>query len=113
MSVIPNVPISISNIHFDKAKVASDHVEFVKDVVVGNGDAKTNSKPAWVLHDHPVENERPLRVIVIGAGFSGIYLGIRIPEKIKNCELVIYERNAALGGTWYVQYVTARWSLDY
>jgi ribulose 1,5-bisphosphate synthetase/thiazole synthase len=40
-------------------------------------------------------------VIVIGAGYSGIYCGIRIPEKLRNVELVIYEKNAGVGGTWY------------
>ncbi|KAI4853485.1 FAD/NAD(P)-binding domain-containing protein [Aureobasidium sp. EXF-8845] len=59
------------------------------------------------VHDDPripdtlVENQRPLKVIVIGAGYSGIYHGIRIPERIRNCELVIYEKNAGVGGTWY------------
>jgi cation diffusion facilitator CzcD-associated flavoprotein CzcO len=47
------------------------------------------------------ENFRPLRVIVIGAGYSGIYCGIRIPEKLRNVELVIYEKNEGVGGTWY------------
>jgi len=36
------------------------------------------------LPDHTVENFRPLRVICIGAGFSGIYMGIRIPELLRN-----------------------------
>ena len=52
------------------------------------------------MHDAVVENFRPIKVIVIGAGYSGIYHGIRIPERIKNCELVIYDKNAGVGGTW-------------
>ncbi|OQV06632.1 hypothetical protein CLAIMM_11174 [Cladophialophora immunda] len=51
--------------------------------------------------DTPIENFRPLRVIVIGAGFSGIYMGIRIPEWLRNIDLTIYEKNPAVGGTWY------------
>lgn len=42
-----------------------------------------------------------MKVIVIGAGWSGIYCGIRIPERLRNVELVIYEKNAGVGGTWY------------
>ena len=42
-----------------------------------------------------------MRVIVIGAGFSGIYLGIRIPEWLRNIDLTIYEKNDGAGGTWY------------
>lgn len=53
------------------------------------------------LNDHPVENFRPLRVIVIGAGFSGIYMGIRIPQLLRNIDLTIYEKNQGVGGTWW------------
>ncbi|RKL12922.1 hypothetical protein BFJ70_g16055 [Fusarium oxysporum] len=48
-----------------------------------------------------VENFRPLKVIIIGAGFSGIYCGIRIPERLRNVNLTIYEKNAGVGGTWF------------
>ncbi|KAF2154184.1 FAD/NAD(P)-binding domain-containing protein [Myriangium duriaei CBS 260.36] len=58
-------------------------------------------QPSFDLHDEPIENFRPIKVIVIGAGYSGVYCGIRIPEKIRNCELVIYEKNAGVGGAWY------------
>lgn len=54
-----------------------------------------------VLKETPVENLRPMRVIVIGAGYSGIYCGIRIPQKLRNVELCIYDKNAGVGGTWY------------
>lgn len=52
------------------------------------------------LYKGVVENVRKLKVIVIGAGYSGIYHGVRIPERIKNCKLTIYEKNDAVGGTW-------------
>jgi hypothetical protein len=53
------------------------------------------------IKDVVIENFRPMSVIVIGAGFSGIYLGIRIPERLRNVKLTIYEKNAGPGGTWY------------
>jgi hypothetical protein len=31
----------------------------------------------FTLKDVPVENQRPMKVIIIGAGFSGIYTSIR------------------------------------
>ena len=55
-----------------------------------------------VLKDKlPVDHARSLRVIVIGAGFSGIYAGIRISQRLKNVSLTIYEKDAENGGTWY------------
>lgn len=53
------------------------------------------------IKDTPVENFRKMRVVVIGAGFSGIYLGVRIPQRLRNVELAIYEKNNDVGGTWY------------
>jgi len=82
MSAIPNLPIDTPGIH---AKTTT------------NG----HTRSPFRLNDIPVENLRPLKVIVIGAGYSGIYAGIRIPEKLRNVELVIYEKNAGAGGTWY------------
>lgn len=62
---------------------------------------ETRAETPWLLHDTPIENQRPMKVIVIGAGYSGVYLGIRIPERLRNCELVIYEKNSGVGGTWW------------
>ena len=53
------------------------------------------------LKEEPVENFRPLRVICIGAGYSGIYMAIRIPEWLRNVDLTVYDKNADIGGTWY------------
>ena len=73
------------------------------------------------LGDFAVDEYRPIRVIVIGAGFSGILAGIRydaiisyvvdqmqtaqvctrFPQKIPNVEMAIYEKSADVGGTWY------------
>lgn len=64
-----------------------------------NGNTTTSPPPP--LKSTSVQNFRPLRVIVIGAGFSGIYLGIRIPEWLRNVDLCIYEKNDGVGGTWW------------
>ena len=108
MSAIPNVPESVLNINDSNPDSAQQHLQNNKDAVA-NGDTlgvngeKTNGEKdetTWQLHDAPVENQRPLKVIVIGAGYSGIYLGIRLPERLKNVDLVIYEKNPGSGGTW-------------
>lgn len=53
------------------------------------------------LNDVPIENFRPFKVIVIGAGFSGINCAIRIPERLRNVDLTVYEKNSDVGGTWW------------
>lgn len=54
--------------------------------------------PLW---NHRVDDYRPMKVICIGAGFSGIVAGIRMPEHIPNLDFTIYEKNPDVGGTWY------------
>ncbi|KAF2652919.1 cyclohexanone monooxygenase [Lophiostoma macrostomum CBS 122681] len=45
-------------------------------------------------------HERPIRVIHIGAGISGICLAKFLPEKLNNATLVCYDKNNDIGGTW-------------
>lgn len=53
------------------------------------------------LSRRAVDNLRPIKVIVLGTGMSGIIAGIFFPRQIENLELTIYDKNADLGGTWY------------
>lgn len=82
MSAIPNLPSDTPGLDSQ---------------IVANGIGRSSFK----IKDTPIENLRPLKVIVIGAGYSGIYCGIRIPERLKNVELAIYEKNAGVGGAWW------------
>jgi len=53
------------------------------------------------LYSHCIDDHRRIKVICIGAGFSGILAGIRFPQRIANLDLTIYEKNPEVGGTWY------------
>ena len=46
------------------------------------------------LEAHGVDEVRSLRVVVIGAGLSGILAGILLPVKVPKIDLTIYEKNA-------------------
>jgi cation diffusion facilitator CzcD-associated flavoprotein CzcO len=41
------------------------------------------------------------KVAVVGAGLSGITAGVLLPVKVPGIKLVIFEKNADVGGTWY------------
>lgn len=43
---------------------------------------------------------RKLRIISIGTGLSGIMNAYHIQKMCENVELVLYEKNSDLGGTW-------------
>lgn len=51
--------------------------------------------------DRCIDDARPIKVICIGAGMSGIAVGALFPQFIPNLELVIYEKNTEVGGTWF------------
>ncbi|KAI1438324.1 flavin-binding monooxygenase [Xylaria sp. CBS 124048] len=57
--------------------------------------------PSFTLKDAPLDGHSRIKVRVVGAGLSGIYLGIRISQRLRNVDLQIYDRNAGLGGTWW------------
>lgn len=64
---------------------------------------KEPSQPAakTVIEQRSVDEGRPLRVVVIGAGISGIIACIRFVQRIPNVDLCIYDKNADIGGTWF------------
>ncbi|KAF9270874.1 FAD/NAD-binding domain-containing protein [Marasmius fiardii PR-910] len=48
-----------------------------------------------------IDEPRPMKVVVIGAGYSGIVAGIRFRQRVSNLNLTIYDANAGVGGTWF------------
>ncbi|ETS84424.1 sterigmatocystin biosynthesis monooxygenase stcW [Pestalotiopsis fici W106-1] len=46
-------------------------------------------------------NNRPLRVIMIGAGVSGIMMGYKMQKECPDVDFKIYEKNETIGGTWF------------
>ena len=56
---------------------------------------------ASIISNRSVDTVRPLKVICIGAGISGILAAINLPQAVRNLDLVIYDKNEELGGTWF------------
>ncbi|KAH9479348.1 FAD-binding monooxygenase moxY [Psilocybe cubensis] len=52
-------------------------------------------------HDKPIHYERPVKVICIGAGASGLLLAYKLQRSFENFDLVLYEKNDGVSGTWY------------
>jgi hypothetical protein len=58
--------------------------------------------PSYQIREEPIHTRRPLRIVCLGAGYSGMLMGIIFNQRMqdRNIEMVIYERNESLGGTW-------------
>jgi hypothetical protein len=65
-------------------------------------DAAAALDPSYTIKEEPIGTRRPIRVVCMGAGYSGLMMAIMFSQKMqrKNAELVVYERNDDLGGTW-------------
>lgn len=53
------------------------------------------------ISERAINQPRPLKVIYIGAGISGILAAIKFRQAVPSLDLVLYEKNPELGGTWY------------
>lgn len=51
------------------------------------------------VHDKPYGAGRPTRVVVMGAGISGISILKSFEDRLKDVSVVCYEKNADIGGT--------------
>ncbi|KAM0787268.1 hypothetical protein ACM66B_006503 [Microbotryomycetes sp. NB124-2] len=64
--------------------------------------APSNGTSSFNVEDFPIDSaQRKLKVAMIGAGFSGIMAGVRIPQRLRNVDLTIFEKNESVGGTWF------------
>lgn len=52
------------------------------------------------IQEQPYGTERPVRIIHVGAGISGICMAKFAPETLMNVSLVCYDKNPDIGGTW-------------
>ena len=54
----------------------------------------------YQIKEEPMGSKRSMKIIVLGAGASGINFLKTAKDKLENIELVCYEKNKDVGGTW-------------
>lgn len=61
-----------------------------------------SSQRSYRVTEQPLHSGRPLRIICVGAGASGLLLAYKIQYNFyeSDVKVQIYEKNADLGGTW-------------
>ncbi|KAF9566936.1 FAD/NAD(P)-binding domain-containing protein [Agrocybe pediades] len=64
-------------------------------------DNQAKDTSSFRLGEFCIDEARPMKVVIIGAGYSGIVAGIRFRQKVQNLDLVMYEGHAGVGGTWF------------
>jgi cation diffusion facilitator CzcD-associated flavoprotein CzcO len=49
----------------------------------------------------PIHQERHMKIICVGAGASGLLFAYKLQRHFENFELIIYEKNSEVSGTWW------------
>lgn len=79
----------------------SDH-----SLTPANRVSKGEKPENWVLcADQAAYTRRKLKIICVGAGYSGLTLAHKIDHELKLSDVIdltIYEKNPEVGGTWFV-----------
>ncbi len=57
--------------------------------------------PAYTVREQPLGSARGIRIVGIGAGASGLNMIRTLRLNLTNHGLVVYEKNADVGGTWF------------
>ncbi|RFN45341.1 hypothetical protein FIE12Z_10406 [Fusarium flagelliforme] len=93
------LPTFLSNNAFSNNPSYESKIPDVKtaEVLSTTPEEKTRSSAS----QHCMDQARPLKVIYIGAGISGICGAVEFRKQVPDIDLVIYEKNPDLGGTWY------------
>ncbi|KAF7557760.1 hypothetical protein G7Z17_g496 [Cylindrodendrum hubeiense] len=58
-------------------------------------------KSMYKVNEQPLGTVRKIRIIIIGAGASGLNVVRTLRNELTNYEYVVYEKNPKVGGTWY------------
>ncbi|KAK7686488.1 hypothetical protein QCA50_010085 [Cerrena zonata] len=53
------------------------------------------------LGSFSIDEGRPLKVIIVGAGFTGVTAAIGFQRHVPNVDITVYEKNGGVGGKWY------------
>ena len=62
---------------------------------------KVNGTNGYAVTERYLNEPYPFRVIAMGAGASGINFAYKMKQTLPEVDLVIYEKNSDIGGTWW------------
>lgn len=78
------------------------HYSKMGSVAIDSADHVSNNPDLeFEIPDLPLGYARHLRIVCIGAGASGLCTAYQVRKHLRNVDLIIYEKNPVVGGTWY------------
>lgn len=62
---------------------------------------QASAKAPYVVQEKPLGRTKHVRIVCIGAGASGLNMIRTLRRNLTDYELVVYEKNGGVGGTWF------------
>lgn len=75
-----------------------------------NGDSKKTTSE-YVIPSEDLGTPRKLRLVIVGAGASGLNMARHLELHTENIDYAIYEKNPEVGGTWFENRCVTNWCL--
>jgi cation diffusion facilitator CzcD-associated flavoprotein CzcO len=77
-----------------------DHAAFDKDLEIHNNPFYRQDFGGVKITEDVINKHRKLRVVATGAGAAGLQVAYKFRKLLQDIDLVIYEKNDDVGGTW-------------
>lgn len=76
------------------SSASTENVEDALRPLLRQPEAPRYPEAQFELEDRYIDEPRSLRVVVIGAGLTGVTAGVLLPAKVPGIQLTIFEKNA-------------------
>jgi hypothetical protein len=98
MTLVEDPPVhDLSKINAIKSPLGlngTPTVAVLNNVVNDSAADYSTAQPQFELEEHPIDQVRPIKVGVIGAGLAGVTAGVILPAKLPGLDLRIWDKNS-------------------
>lgn len=98
MALVEDLPVhDLSKINGVKNPLGSNGTPTAtvqNNVVNDSASEYSTAQHQFELEEHPIDQLRPIKVGVIGAGLAGITAGVILPAKLPGLDLRIWDKNS-------------------
>ncbi|KAH8910728.1 FAD/NAD(P)-binding domain-containing protein [Coniochaeta sp. PMI_546] len=84
-------------------EMSGDHLPQFQQHPAGPGPTGSNTSHdgSYKIREEPLGSAKAIRIVLIGAGASGLNMIRTLRLGLTNYELIVYEKNEDIGGTWF------------
>lgn len=85
----------------DSGKARVDPIDSQERRLQSPTDSSRSSKPSLFEYGEAIHTERHVRIVVVGAGPSGLLFAYKLQRSFRKFALTLYDKNPEVSGTWF------------